>query len=422
MRAIFLALLATLTLSAFPAQAAREAVLKQVDVPHNYYWREMYIPQFASGPSSLAWSPDGRELVFSMAGSLWRQQIDREAAVQLTDGPGYDYQPDWSPDGRRVVFSRYYADAIELWLLDLESGTQRQLTSGGAVNLEARWSPDGSRIAYVSTAATGRFRIFTARMDTSAFEPAQFSPERKSAISRYYYSPFDHELSPAWSPDGRDLVYVSNPEVGYGTGSLWRRAVDGGEPQLVREEETSWRARPDWDQGGRRIIWSSYAGRQWHQLWTVHPDGGLPIPLTYGDFDITSARWSPDGRRIAFVSNEGSTLRIELLELPGGARRVLPHHGLDFLGAKGGVVISIADSQGAPASARISVTGSDGRSYAQDSTMVHADDNFDRTDRSEEVRYFHAHGEATIVLPPGPAEVTLWRGPEHAVERRRQVP
>src|SRR5438874_612223 len=73
-----------------------------IDLPHPYYYREMYLPQLTSGPSSVAWAPDSREVVFSMGGSLWRQKIDSTSAEQLTDGPGYDYQPDWSPDGRFI--------------------------------------------------------------------------------------------------------------------------------------------------------------------------------------------------------------------------------------------------------------------------------------------------------------------------------
>lgn len=402
---------------AAPASAEREPVLRQVDVPHNYYWREMYIPQLTSGPSSLAWSPDGASLVYSMQGRLWRQDIGSSTAIQLTDGGGYDYQPDWSPDGSRIVFSRYLDDAIELWTLEVASGQTHQLTDNHAVNLEARWSPSGDRIAFVSTFATGRFKIFTASM-TGDFEPVQFAPDRQSAIARYYYSPFDHELSPAWSPDGTELVYVANPETGYGTGSLWRRPVAGGEAQLVREEETSWRARPDWARDGHRVIWSSYLGRQWHQLWVVDSEGGLPIPLSYGDFDVTGARWSPDGRHIAYVSNESGDGRIVIMDLPGGARHELTVDAPDYLGEVGALALTVVDESGEPVPARISVTGSDGRAYAPEHVWIHADDNFDRADQSIETRYFHANGHAGLTLPLGPAEITVWRGLEHAVERR----
>ena len=147
-----------------PVFAQRRPVLPQIDLPHPYYYREMYLPQLTSGPSSVAWSPDSREVVYSMAGSLWRQKIDSNVAQQLTDGPGYDYQPDWSPDGKNVVYVSYQKDAMELWLLDLASGKSRPLTEGGAVNLEPRWSPDGKRIAYVSTVYNKRFHVFTAEV------------------------------------------------------------------------------------------------------------------------------------------------------------------------------------------------------------------------------------------------------------------
>src|SRR6202166_3355669 len=94
--------------------AERQPVLQQIDLPHPYYFREMYLPQLTSGPSSLAWSPDSKELIYSMAGSLWRQPLNSGVAQQLTADAAYDYQPDWSPDGRSVIFSRYCSDAVEL--------------------------------------------------------------------------------------------------------------------------------------------------------------------------------------------------------------------------------------------------------------------------------------------------------------------
>ena len=108
-----------------PVAAQRAPVLQQIKVRHPYYYREMFIPQVTSGPSSVAWSPDGTELVYSMQGSLWRQRVGSTEARQLTDGPGYDYQPDWSPDGRRIVYASYRDDAIELRLLDLATGQSR---------------------------------------------------------------------------------------------------------------------------------------------------------------------------------------------------------------------------------------------------------------------------------------------------------
>src|SRR5436305_1005030 len=106
------ALTLTAVLNPHPACAQRQTVLKQIDLPHNYYFREMYLPQLTSGPSAVAFAPDGQSLVYSMQGSLWRQETGSTRAEQLTDGPGYDYQPDWSADGKRIAFVRYVNDSM----------------------------------------------------------------------------------------------------------------------------------------------------------------------------------------------------------------------------------------------------------------------------------------------------------------------
>ncbi len=216
-----LGLVAIWSAAAVPAVAQREPVLKQVAVPHAYYWREMYVPQVTSGPSAVTWSPDGTELIYSMQGSLWRQRIGSRVARQLATGDGYDYQPDWSPDGRLVVFARYAHDAIELQLLDLASGSVRPVTANGAVNVEPRWSPDGRRIAFVSSAYNRRWHIFTLEVDAGAAVEGtvtRLTEDNDSRLPRYYYSVWDHYLSPTWSPDGRELIIVANRGHIHGTG------------------------------------------------------------------------------------------------------------------------------------------------------------------------------------------------------------
>src|SRR2546422_10916772 len=91
--------LALLVAAATPAAAQRQPVLKQVDVPHAYYWREMYVPQVTSGPSAATWSPDGRELIYAMQGSLWRQRLGAGGAAELAAGAGGGYPPHLGPEG-----------------------------------------------------------------------------------------------------------------------------------------------------------------------------------------------------------------------------------------------------------------------------------------------------------------------------------
>src|SRR5258708_8839313 len=172
----------------------------------------MYLPQLTSGPSSAAWSPDSKEVVYSMAGSLWRQRIDSSVAQQLTDGPGYDYQPDWSPDGKSVVYVSYQKDAMELWLLDLATGKTQQLTHEGAVNVEPRWSPDGKRMVFVSTAYNKRFHIFRAEVSAGKLENVvPLTGETKTDLPRYYSTAFDIDPTPFPPPPAHAICLASTP-------------------------------------------------------------------------------------------------------------------------------------------------------------------------------------------------------------------
>jgi TolB protein len=356
-----------------------------------------------------------------MAGSLWRQRPEEREARQLTDGPGYDYQPDWSPDGRRVVYASYRDDAIELRLLDLASGESRPLVSDSAVNIEPRWSPDGSRVAFTSSAHEGLWHVFVVPVgpDGAAGAPTRITPERDSGLPRYYYHRKDQYFSPTWSPDGRELILISNRGRIWGSGGFWRvDAGGGGRAREIRYEETTWKARPDWSRNGRRVIYSSYLGRQWNQLWLMTADGGDPLQLTYGEFDATVPRWSPAGDRIAYVSNERGNTALWVLELPGAARKEVRIARRRLLRPSGTLRLSVRGAGGSALPARVSVTGEDGRSHAPADAWHHADDAFDRADRPFEYGYFHTAGAATLTLAAGRYTVEISRGPEYRVVTR----
>ena len=114
-----------------------------------------------------------------------------------------------------------------------------------------------------------------------------------------------------------------------------------------------------------RSLFASYHGRQWRQLWLTTPDGAAPLPLTFGEFDRSNARWSPDGQRIAYISNEEGNTSLAVQDFVGGAHDA--DHGEaggDTRPARARLTLDIRDEHGRSVPARVAVLGSDGRAAA----------------------------------------------------------
>ena len=259
-----------------------------------------------------------------MQGTLWRQRIGTtRGRRQLTDGPGYDSEPDWSPDGGRIVVCLLPGRRDRA--ARARSRRRRAthpLVANGAVNLDGRWSPDGRRVAFVSTAYEGRCHVFVAgrARRRRATEPVRLTEDHDSGLPRYYYIDVRSlSLSRVVAGRPRDPPRLEpGPGLGHG-----RDLAHGGTPRgapmtLVREEETNWKAHPDWAPDGKRVAYSSYLGRQRNQLWLTTAGGGHPFELTYCDCDHTRPRWSRDGRRIAFTTNEAGDVALRVVDVPGG--------------------------------------------------------------------------------------------------------
>jgi len=395
-----------------PAHAAREAVLKQVQAPHSYYWRELYLPQLTSGPSSADFTADGEAVVYSMGGSLWLQRLDSSRAEELTRGPGYDFHPDVSPDGTHMVFARQHRDAIELVEMELSSRRERVLTADAAVAVEPRYSPDGKRLVYVSTRDEGRFALWLAeRGQRGLLQPKRVFEAHSTPVKRYYYAAQDHEINPSWSPDGRQLYFVSNRGQAWGSGGIWSVALEQpADWQRVLEEETTWSARPELSPDGRRLLYSSYQGRQWHQLWLTTPAGEAPLPLTFGDFDRRHARWSPDGERVLYISNEGGNTSLWVQEMVGGERREIVAAERLWRSPMAALRIALRDDEGKPIAGRVSVLAEDGRHYAPEQAWMRGDDAFDRGLQEHETHYFHCDGHCSVQAPLGPLRLEVSAG------------
>ena len=378
---------------------SREPVLKQIRLPHAYYYREMYVPQVTSGPTSATWSPDGQELIYSMQGSLWRQRIGSIEATQVTSGDGYDYQPDWSPDGRHVVYATYRNDAVELWLLDLTRGDARPIVAQGAVNVDPRWSPDGSRLAFVSTSHEGRWHVFVAPIDDGRIgTPVRVTEDHDSRLPRYYYSVWDHYLSPSWSPDGRELMLVSNRGRVWGTGGLWRMpAVPGTPPARFTTRKPRGRRGPT----GRRTArgWSTAAisAGSGTSCGSCPPVAATPsssrtatsMPLRRAGH--MTVRALPSSRTRTATRRCGCSQSREdraLASRPASAS----------IARRSGVFDCVCSMATAPRCRHASrCTTPRARSYAPDAAWRHADEAFVRSERRFEYRLFprqrrvHAH-------------------------------
>lgn len=209
-----------------------------------------------------------------------------------------DPQP--SPDGTQVAYVVGSFDEEKnqahsaIWLASLEDGQCHQLTSGEGQDMQPRWSPDGRQLAFVSTRQEGK--------------PQLFLIEVASGEARRLTSVADGAASPLWSPDGRQLCYTSTPQTDrqkVPQESAWFEAHDRvgkDAPRLRRQSALL-----------SRFDARGYIERRAQLfLLTLGDVRAEPRQLTEGDFDAAQAAWSPDGALIAFVSNRSADVDASL--------------------------------------------------------------------------------------------------------------
>lgn len=412
---IFLVLLIS---CGYSLHAQRVPVLDQIDLPHNYYFRELYLPQLTSGPSSVAWMPDGKSLVYSMAGSLWKQNVESNEAQQLTDGDGYDYQPDVSADGKKIIFVRYNGLSTELMLLDLSSGQTKLLTDNKAVNLEPRWSTDGSKVAFVSTFNSGHFLLHVADFSIDHLTEIKcLTPDHKSVVKRYYYSAYDHAINPMWSNDGKEIYFVSNQEIAQGTGSIVKLNLETGNRTLIHREETAWRTKPDLSPDGTRLVYSSYLGRNWNQLWMLPANGGYAMQLTYGEYDNALPRWSPDGEKIAFISNRDGNTSLWVVNAFDGGQKQIGAKTFQYMQPHSSLKLLIHNEEGKEIPARVSVIDSRGKFFTPQAAWIHADDSRNIKTQKFESHYFQSDGSDDVNVPLDKLQIQVSHGPQYEIQK-----
>jgi len=139
---------------------------------------------------------------------------------------------------------------------------------------------------------------------------------RDATPSRFTFDPAT-EFDPAWSPDGSQVAFTSSRT---GTNRLYRHASSGSgqdEPLLKSDLGAS---APDWSRDGRFLVYSS-AGDVW--VLPLSGDGREPLAFLQTPFNESDPAFSPDGRWIAYNSNESGQAQIYVQSFPAGGGKFL---------------------------------------------------------------------------------------------------
>ncbi|MDZ4695131.1 MAG: translocation protein TolB [Deltaproteobacteria bacterium] len=153
--------------------------------------------------TGAVFTPDGGSIVLTLSfeGNAELYRIDaRDGKVQkrLTDHPGIDSSPSLSPDGSQVAFVSNRQGTPQVFVMPTSGGAAKRITFRGNYNQTPRWNPrkDKQQIAFTGRDEKGSFDVFVA--DLQKNEILRMTQNRKS------------NFDPAWSPDGRLLVYASS--------------------------------------------------------------------------------------------------------------------------------------------------------------------------------------------------------------------
>jgi Tol biopolymer transport system component len=228
---------------------------------------------FDGGVNLGAFSASAAGAIAHRAGGPGRRQLtwfDREGRALGTVGPPDESNlsyPDLSPDGLRVVVDRTVQDNRDLWLIDVSRGLPMRFTFDPNVDSYAIWSPDGSRIVFRSNRG-GTFDFYQKPTGSGATETVLLASDQTKFLND-------------WSSDGRFLLYAS------------------ADPKASND------------------IWVARL-----QARSSDPRGDLtPFPFVNTAYDELSGQFSPDGRWVAYQSNESGRNEIYVQPFPGPGDR-----------------------------------------------------------------------------------------------------
>jgi Tol biopolymer transport system component/DNA-binding winged helix-turn-helix (wHTH) protein len=275
------------------------------------------------------WSPDGRYIAYSSDRGgkfdIYVQQVSGGNPVQVTRGPGQNWQPDWSPDGKYIAYRSEQGDG-GIFVIPALGGTglERKIAPFG---YHPQWSPDSSQVLFgMDFTQLGFNRFFVARVDGGPPHEvlADFLSQNNLSAS-----------TAAWYPDGRITVWVANPSP---TPDFWTIPLAGGPGQkleigsAVRKEleQASGEIGAGEQSGDYSFSWSPSADAIYFErgyvgarnIWklTVDPERMRSTGvhrLTTGPGPDAAAAISNDGKRLAFSAKSE---RIQTWLFPFDAR------------------------------------------------------------------------------------------------------
>jgi Tol biopolymer transport system component/DNA-binding winged helix-turn-helix (wHTH) protein len=287
----------------------------------------------------LTWSPDGNSLVISDRDSpkepagLFLLAIDTGEKRRLTSPPSQvrgDRCPAFSPDGRTLAFSRAVDIMDDLYLLAISDGLKavgeaKRIELGKLSGYAPAWTEDGREIVFWNARQSGLWRI---SVPGSAGQSTK--PQRLAALG-------ENAASPAISRRGHRLAYSS---VSIHS-SIWRIAAPGG--SKVRDEKSAGSVNgdtpfiystrddtsPEFSPDGKRIAFMSNRSGDL-EIWVCDSDGSNPVQLTsFRGPNVSTPRWSPDGGRIAFDSDAEGGEDVWMIGANGGKPVRMTTHPLN---------------------------------------------------------------------------------------------
>ena len=248
------------------------------------------------GIRGLAWTPDGREIVFSSTlggvsnSSLWRIS-SLGGMPELLSATGGAIFPAISRQGSRLIYSRQTSD-MNIWRLELSGLTTARnrparLIASTRRDFFPQISPDGDRIAFESD-RSGSPEVWVCDRDgRGAVQLTSFAGVNAG--------------SPCWSPDGRWIAFDAAPD---GNQDIWVISADGGSPRRLTTE-ASGESVPSWSRDGKWIYFSS-TRTEIPQVWKAPTAGGEAVQVTKKGGGFQGAFESPDGKFVFYAKPEGS--------------------------------------------------------------------------------------------------------------------